>query len=114
MSEDFLHALRIELQDISLNFTPDIYNKALTTLDDCCLLISNDPLTTYGMPSANRDLIDRDVQREISFNVDELNVLINENIPKLLLEQKTNFDRVNDAKNGPEGGIFIFTLQEVQ
>lgn len=83
-------------------------------MEDCCLLISNEPLTTYGMHSPNREVSDL-IDREISFNVEELNVLINENIPKLLPEQKIIFDRVNDAINGGKGGFFFFlTLQEVQ
>lgn len=110
MSEDILHALRTVRGDPDINFTPEIYNEALIKLEDLCMIISNEPLMKLGMPSPNRpasDLFNRDMQREQSYNADDLSVYVQTNEPKLLPEQKIIYDTIMYAVAAQQGGFFF-------
>lgn len=100
MSEDILHTLRTARGDSDINFTPEIYNEALIKLEDLCLVISNEALMKLGLPSPNRpasDLFNRDLQREELFDVNELDEFVQNNLPKMLPEQKTIYDTIMHA-----------------
>lgn len=82
MCEDILHALRNIRGDLQINFTQAIYNEALIKLEDICMMISNERIIKLGMPPLNRpesDLFHRDMQREQSYNVDDLKALVQTN-----------------------------------
>lgn len=53
MSEDILHTIRTARSEPELDYTPEIYNEALQKLEDLCMMISNEPLTKFGLPSPN-------------------------------------------------------------
>jgi len=67
MTEDILHRIRRTNQCPNLDFTPEMYNEALVLIEDLCILISNLPLSHYGMTSPDRpaaDLVNTALQRE--------------------------------------------------
>lgn len=110
MSEDILHRLRTIQQNTDLNFTPEIYNESLVLIEDICLQIANEALANLGMPAPNRtasDLFNRDMQREQSYNTDELIAYVNINEPKLTRQQKTVYDTIMHAVDAQQGGFFF-------
>ena len=54
MTENIVHRVKQTNQCPTLDFTPEIYNEALVLIKDLCILISNLPVSHYGMPSPNR------------------------------------------------------------
>ncbi|GFU42821.1 uncharacterized protein TNCV_3140041 [Trichonephila clavipes] len=75
MSKDILHRIRITNQNLTIEFTAEIYNEELIMNDDICILISNMPLIHFGMLAPYRtaaDIINSDVQREHQFDTTSL------------------------------------------
>lgn len=71
MTKDILHRIRQTNQCHNIDYTPEMYKKALVLIEDLCVLISNLPLNHYGMPSPNRpatDLVNTDLQREKQYD----------------------------------------------
>lgn len=65
MSEDILHRLCSANQNPGIQFTPNVYNKALILIEDICLVIASKVLLPLGMLAPDRpanDLFDRDLQ----------------------------------------------------
>jgi len=63
-----------------------MYNEALALIEDLCILISNLPLSHYGMPSPDRpaaELVNTDLQREKQYNDVDLPTIIVKNEPLL-------------------------------
>jgi hypothetical protein len=110
MSEDLLHSLRMENGNPQLEFSPDIYNAALVLIEDLCLYIANEPLNRLGMPSPNRpasDMFNRDLLREQSFDVNELNNFVQTNLPKISPEQKLVYNKIMHAIEAKQGGFYF-------
>ncbi|CAL1298208.1 unnamed protein product [Larinioides sclopetarius] len=86
MAEDILHRVRLENVNMTLEFTEDIYNKALINIEDKCLAIANKVLSQLGMLAPTRTAtvaFDVDLRREQSYNIDDLQTYVQSNIPKL-------------------------------
>lgn len=110
MSEDILHQLRMTAQNPELLFTQDIYNQALIMIEGKCLAIVNKPLIQLGMIAPNRsvnDIYNRDLQREQCFDADELNAMVQSNIPRLLPQQKHVYDTIMQAIENQRGGFYF-------
>lgn len=110
MTDDILHRLRIVSLDRDMQFTLEMYNEALVLIEDKCLVIANKALAQLGMVAPNRlvnDLFDRELQREQSFNIESLNSFIEENIEKMLPQQKSVYDTIINAINDQCGGIYF-------
>ena len=110
MSEDILHRLRATNQNPDIQFTPNVYNEALVSIEDICLAIANKALVQLGMAAPNRsanDLFDRDLQRETHFDVDELATFLQTNLPKLVPEQRIAYDRIMHAITSQSGGLYF-------
>ena len=110
MSEDILHRLRATNQNPDIQFTPNVYNEALVSIEDICLAIANKALVQLGMAAPNRsanDLFDRDLQRETHFDVDELATFLQTNLPKLIPEQRIAYDRIMHAITSQSGGLYF-------
>jgi hypothetical protein len=65
MSEDILHTLRIQHPGLSLDFSNNIYNRALQLLEDMCQYMSGKSLQHLGLPSPTRDLTTNQLCAEI-------------------------------------------------
>jgi hypothetical protein len=110
MSEDILYRLRATNQNPEIQFTPNVYNDALILIEDICLAIANKTLIQFGMPVPNRSahhLFDRDLQRETHFNVDELGTFVQMNLPKLVPEQRSIYDKIMQAITNQSGGLYF-------
>jgi len=72
MSDDILHRIRTADRNPNIDFSPEIYNKALIKIEDISILISNMPSIHFSVPSSNRpatDIINSDVPREQQLGV---------------------------------------------
>ena len=110
MSEDILHRLHATNQNPDIQFTPNVYNEALVSIEDICLAIANKALVQLGMAVPNRsahDLFDRDLQRETHFDVDELCTFVQTNLLKLVPEQRIAYDRIMHAITSQSGGLYF-------
>ncbi|UYV77959.1 hypothetical protein LAZ67_15003037 [Cordylochernes scorpioides] len=108
MSEDILHHLRAA--NLDLQFTPEIYNRALVLIEDICLAIANKRLGQMGLCAPNRsanDSYDRDLQRETHFDVDDLSVFVERNLSKLVPEQRIAYDTLMQAISDQRGGLYF-------
>jgi len=76
MSDDILRTLRIQHPGLSLDFSDNIYNRALQLLDDVCLSMSGKSLQHFGLPSPTTDLPTNqlcvEILRETSYTIEEL------------------------------------------
>ncbi|UYV80385.1 hypothetical protein LAZ67_19000038 [Cordylochernes scorpioides] len=113
MSEDILHHLRAA--NLDLQFTPEIYNRALVLIEDICLAIANKRLGQMGLCAPNRsanDSYDRDLQRETHFDVDDLSVFVERNLSKLVPEQRIAYDTLMQAISDQRGGLYFLDAPE--
>ena len=111
MSEDILRRIRITNQNPIIEFSAEIYNKALIMIEDICILISNMPLIHFGMPAQNRpaaDIINSDVQREQQFNMTSLATFVSHNEQLLTAEQRNVYDQINVSIAAQQGVFFFF------
>ena len=108
MSEDILRRLRATNPD--MQFTPNVYNQALVSIEDICLAIANKGLLQFGMCAPNRsanDAYDRDLQRETHYNVDDLSTFVEKNLPKLVPGQCIVYDTIMQAIRNQSGGLYF-------
>ncbi|GFX91419.1 ATP-dependent DNA helicase [Trichonephila clavipes] len=95
---------------MAMEFTEDIYNETLIHIEDKCLTIANKVLIQLGMPAPTRaeiGLFDVDLRREQSYNISDLQLYVQSNIPKLTCEQKGIYDRIMQMINDGVGGAFV-------
>ncbi|XP_029173244.1 ATP-dependent DNA helicase pfh1-like [Nylanderia fulva] len=93
-----------------MDFTAEMYNKALIIIEDLCLQISNKVLNQLGIPSPNRSAaasFDVDLRREQNYNTGDLLSYVQSNIPELTLEQKGIYDKIMQTVNNGVGNIFF-------
>ena len=97
MTEDILHRIRRTNQCPNVDFTSEMYNEALVLIEDLYILISNLPLSQYGMLSPDRpaaDLVNTDLQREKQYNDVDLATIIVNNEPLQTSDQKNIYNRI--------------------
>ncbi|XP_055943869.1 uncharacterized protein LOC129975030 [Argiope bruennichi] len=110
MSEDILHRMRRINANPNIQFTSNVYKEALILIEDVCLTIANKSLTELGMIAPNRsgnDIFDRDIRREMHFDVNELQTFVRINLPKLVLEQRTAYDTIINAISNKSCGLYF-------
>ena len=110
MAKDILQRVRLEIADMTMEFTEGIYNEALINIENKCLAIANKGLSQLGMPTPTRAAtasFDVDLSREHSYNTGNLQSYIQSNIPKLVREQKSIYDRKMHMINNGVGGTFF-------
>ena len=97
MAEDILHQKRLEMSDMTFDFTSEIYDYTSVIIEDLCLCMANKPLRDLGMPSPNRTTAVStciELYREKSYNTSDLLSYAQNNISKLTSEQKDIYDRI--------------------
>lgn len=110
MTEDILNTIRTTLRNQEIQYTPEMYNETLIKLEDICLLIANKSLLQLGITAPNRpmhDIFNMDIHRERSYNRNDLNNFVLENIPKLQIEQKRAYDNIMHSVNNETGFMFF-------
>ncbi|XP_022232059.2 uncharacterized protein LOC111080631 [Drosophila obscura] len=116
LSEDFLHRLRRQTGDINVDYTPEIYNEALIAIEDLCLMMASKALAQLGMTAPNRDIHDlfnKELEREQQYDRAELNAFVQNNEPRLNINQRTVYDQILRAIEEQHGGLFFWMQLEV-
>lgn len=110
MTEDILYRVRRATNNPLLDYTQEMYNEALILIEDLCLTIANKALGQLGMETPNRsvqDIFNQEMQRELAYDINQLNTFVQSNIPKLNNEQKHAYDIIMNAANNENGGLYF-------
>lgn len=108
MSEDILHRLRETNQNPNLSFSLPIYYEALILVEEICLSIVNKRLAQFGMYAPERSVgahYDRDLARETNIDIFGLGDYVENNLAKLLPEQREVYDTILQATASHIGGL---------
>ncbi|GFR12144.1 ATP-dependent DNA helicase [Trichonephila clavata] len=106
LSEDILHQVRIQQQNMDLEFSTKIFNEALIIIEDKVRSLGGSDLKSIGLPPPDRDssTLD-DVLRERTYNISELRKFLDENEDKMLPDQREIFQKITEAVFQEIGGI---------
>uniref|UniRef100_A0A182NCC1 ATP-dependent DNA helicase n=1 Tax=Anopheles dirus TaxID=7168 RepID=A0A182NCC1_9DIPT len=87
-----------------------LLHTSLILLENKCMAIRNEPLTTFGLPSPvcdNENVLQTDFIREKKYDVEQLNVYIAQNEPMLNEDQQTAYDKIMSKIARQEEGIIF-------
>ncbi|XP_065370863.1 uncharacterized protein LOC135963006 [Calliphora vicina] len=110
MAEDILHRERVTTNNATIELNERMYNEALILLEDKCLEIKNVALIDVGMISPIRsrtDAHDQDLRRERDYNTQDLESLLEENLPHLQQEQRIAYNTTMAAISNKHGGLYF-------
>ena len=99
------HRIRQERQDFTLPFSKDIYNEGLIEMENKLLRLNDKSLSDVGLPPSVRSYNSTDIVSR--YNADELTAFVNDNISKLVPDQKHAFDKIIDSVVNNRGKLFF-------
>lgn len=105
--EDIRHRIRQQNQDNTLPFTEVIYNEGLIEIENKLLELNDKNLSDFGLPSPVRtqnNTIDTMVQQ---YNRNDLTAFVNDNVPKLVPDQRHAYETIVDSVNNNMGRLFF-------
>ena len=109
MSEDILHELIIQNPNLNINFSAEIYDKALTLLEDLCLSMTGRTLKMYCMPAPMREnnpnQLCSEMLRETNYNLTELTQYVAKHEPLLVTDQRAAYNEIMSMVSSKQGGI---------
>jgi len=94
----------------NIQISEEIYNEALISIEDMCLMMSNKLLIQLGLNAPNRpmhDAFNQEVHREKLYNLNTLKELIQTNLPLLNEQQKYVFVTLMKVTNDETGEIYF-------
>jgi len=95
---------------MDLVFTSDMFNQALILLEDKVLEMSGRDLKQLGLSNPQRhlgDRLSREMLRETSYDVEQLDKYVSENEPLLLTDKRSANSAILDLVNQKIGRIFF-------
>ena len=101
---------RRENPGMNLVYISNMFNQALIFLEDKVLEMSRKDLKQLGLPAPQRHLGDsfsREMLRETSYDVKQLEKYVSENEPLLVIDQRVVYNAVLDLVNKRTGGILF-------
>ena len=110
LTEDILIQARRENPGIVLDYTPDMFNQTLIILEDRALGMAGKDLKQLGLPTPQRtlgDRLSREMLRETSYDLNDLNEYISVNEPLLLPAQRAAHNAILDQINRKASGIIF-------
>ncbi|CAF2141007.1 unnamed protein product [Rotaria magnacalcarata] len=110
LTEDILIQARRENPGLVLNYTPDMFNQTLIILEDKALAMAGKDLKQLGLPTPQTTLGDRltrEILRETSYDLNDLNKYISRNEPLLLPNQRAAHNAILDRINRNVGEIIF-------
>ena len=111
LSEDILLRFRAENPDIhTINFSQDIFNRALIILDDLCFSMVGRGVKKHGLPSPQRQQRGfnfSEVLRELNFDVQALESYLATNEPRLVPDQQRAFTEIWNLVQEKKGSIIF-------
>ncbi|CAB3234477.1 unnamed protein product [Arctia plantaginis] len=88
----------------------EIHNRALLLIEDMCYLMCGSLLIRLGMPAPNREMNDafnRELERERENDHQELDLVVQKNVPLLNSQQKEVYDTLIKAIDDGNGGLYF-------
>ena len=110
LAEDILMQACRQNPGMDLVYTSDMFNQALIFIEDKVVEMSGKDLKELGLPTPQRHLSDRlsrEMLRETSYDVDELNKYLSANEPLLTRDQRTVYNAILNLVKKKTGGIFF-------
>ena len=110
LTEDILRQARRRNPGMTLDYTSDMFNETLIILEDKSLAMAGKDLRQLGLPSPKRNLGDRlsrEMLRETSYDIDELNRYVLANEPLLVLDQRAAYSAILNQIERKAGGILF-------
>ncbi|CAB3243857.1 unnamed protein product [Arctia plantaginis] len=110
MSEDILHQIRITSRNHDVEMNEEIHNRALLLIEDMCYLMCGTLLIRLGMPAPNREMSDafnRELERGRKYDYQELDLVVQTNVPLLNSQQKEVYDTAMKAIDDGNGGLYF-------
>ena len=110
LTEDILRQACRRNPGMTLDYTPGMFNEALIILEDKSLAMAGKDLKQLGLPSPQRNLGDRlsrEMLRETSYDVNELNQYVLANEPTLVVDQRAAYNAVLDRIERKAGGLLF-------
>ncbi len=95
---------------MALGNTPDMFNQTLIILEDKALGMSGKDLKQLGLPIPHRtlgDRLSREMLRETSYDLNDLNESVSANEPLLAVDQRAAYNAILDRINRKPGGIIF-------
>lgn len=94
----------------NIQISEEIYNEALISIENMCLMMSNKLLIQLGLTAVNRPMhgsFNPEVHREKLYDLNTLKELIQINLPLLNNKQKYVFDILMKVTYDETGGIYF-------
>ncbi|XP_054091728.1 uncharacterized protein LOC128923495 [Zeugodacus cucurbitae] len=110
MSEDILHQSRVSSRNHDIEMNEEIHNRALLLIEDMCYLMCGNLLIRLGMPAPNREMNDafnRELEREREYDHQELDLVVQRNVPLLNYQQKEVYDTLMKVIADENGGLYF-------
>ncbi|CAH2224923.1 jg5073, partial [Pararge aegeria aegeria] len=110
MCDDILYQIRNRMGNPNIQISEEIYNEALISIEDMCLIMSNKLLIQLGLTAPNRpmhDAYNQELHREKLYDLNALKELIQTNLPLLNEQQKYVFETLMKVTNDETGGIYF-------
>ncbi|CAB3248844.1 unnamed protein product [Arctia plantaginis] len=110
MSEDILHQIRITSRNYDVEMNEEIHNRALLLIEDMCYLMCGSLLIRLGMPAPNREMNDAfnpELEWEREYDQQELDLVVQTNVPLLNTQQKEVYDTLIKAIDDGNGGLYF-------
>lgn len=89
-----------------------VFNKTLILIEDLVFLKAGHGLKQYGLPTPSldrdNDSPNRELIREVAYNVIQLSEMVNTNEPKLNSEQRYVYNTLITSVHSKHGQIFFF------
>ncbi|CAF1264648.1 unnamed protein product [Didymodactylos carnosus] len=95
---------------MDLDYIPDMFNQALIILEDKVLEMAGKDLKQLGLLAPQRNLGDRmsrEMFRETSYGVNELDKYVSATEPLLVIDQRAAYNTILDLVNRKIGGILF-------
>jgi len=84
-----------------------IYNEGLIQIENKLLLLNDKSLSHFGLPSSVRKENNATYTMAHHYNTNDLTSFVNENLTKLVPDQKHAFETIVDSVNNNKGKIFF-------
>ncbi|XP_050053481.1 ATP-dependent DNA helicase PIF1-like [Aphis gossypii] len=110
MCDDILYQIQNRMGNPNIQISEEIYNEALISIEDMCLIMSNKLLIQLGLTAPNRpmhDAFNQELHRERLYDLNDLKELIQTNLPLLNEQQKYVFETLMKVTNDETGGIYF-------
>jgi hypothetical protein len=107
LTKDILLQVHRRKPDTALNYTSDIFNEVLLIMEEKTLYMAGKDLKKLDLTSPQRnrgDRFSREILREKSYDVNELNTYVLTNEPLLVIDQRAAYNAILDHIDRKVGG----------